>query len=85
MARSRDENAKGEANSPRIRKKEFAPIRRRLEPELMQLYRVGYSPINQISRLRWIGHVKRMDANCVPRILLITKSQCKTKAERPNS
>lgn len=60
--------------------------RRRYNHELMQLY--GEPSIvrtTKINRLRWLGHVQRMDDNRVPKKVLKTKPEGKRSAGRPKS
>lgn len=60
--------------------------RRRFNHELMQLYREpDIVRTTKINRLRWLGHVQRMDDNRVPKKLLKTKPEGKRSAGRPKS
>ena len=60
--------------------------RRRFNHELMQLYREpDIVRTTKINRLRWLGHVQRMDENRVPKKLLKTKPEGKRSAGRPKS
>ena len=60
--------------------------RRRFNHELMQLY--GEADIvrtTKINRLRWLGHVQRMEENRVPKKVLKTKPEGKRSAGRPKA
>ncbi len=60
--------------------------RRRFNHELMQLYREpDIVRTTKVNRLRWLGHVQRMDDNRVPKKLLKTKPEGKKSAGRPKS
>ena len=70
----------------------FGPVldqnrwRRRFNHELMELYREpDISRFIKINRLRWLGHVQRMDENRVPKKLLVTKPEGKRSAGRPKA
>ncbi len=60
--------------------------RRRFNHELMQLYKEpDIVRTTKVNRLRWLGHVQRMDDNRVPKKLLRTKPEGKRSAGRPKS
>jgi hypothetical protein len=43
------------------------------------------SAIIRIARLRWAGHVKRMDENCMPRRLMYVQPEVLRKVGRPHA
>lgn len=60
--------------------------RRRYNHELMQLYsEADIVRTTKINRLRWLGHVQRMDGNRIPKKLLNTKPEGKRSAGRPKA
>jgi hypothetical protein len=60
--------------------------RRRFNHELVQLYKEpDIVRTTKINRLRWLGHVQRMDDKRVPKKLLKTKPEGKRSAGRPKS
>ena len=70
----------------------FGPVydqnrwRRRFNHELMQLY--GQPDIvrtTKVNRLRWLGHVQRMDDDRIPKKILKSKPEGKRSAGRPKS
>ena len=68
----------------------FGPVldqnrwRRRFNHELMELYREpDIGRFIKINRLRWLGHVQRMDENRIPKKLLKTKPEGKRSAGMP--
>ena len=70
----------------------FGPVldqnrwRRRFNHELMELCKEpNISRFIKINRLRWLGHVQRMDENRTPKKLLWTKPEGKRQAGRPKA
>jgi len=60
--------------------------RRRFNFELMQLYKKpDVIKITKINRLRWLGHVQRMDDNRIRKKILETRPEGKRSAGRPKS
>ena len=60
--------------------------RRRFNHELMELYREpDIVRITKVNRLRWLGHVQRMEDGRVPKKILKTKPEGKRNAGRPKS
>jgi hypothetical protein len=43
------------------------------------------SVVNRIARLRWAGHVARMDENCMPRRLMYVQPEGLRKVGRPRA
>jgi len=60
--------------------------RRRFNHELMQLYREpDIVRMTKVNRLRWLGHVQRMEDGRIPKKLIKTKPEGKRSAGRPKS
>lgn len=60
--------------------------RRRYNHELMQLYREpDIVRTTKVNRLRWLGHVQRMEDNRIPKKVLKTKPEGKRSAGRPKA
>lgn len=60
--------------------------RRRFNHELKRLYKEpDLVRMTKINRLRWLGHVQRMDDHRVPKKILKTKPEGKRSAGRPKS
>ena len=70
----------------------FGPVldqnrwRRRLNHEFMGLFgEPDICRFIKVNRLRWLGHVQRMDENRIPKKLLWTKPEGKRNAGRPKA
>jgi hypothetical protein len=60
--------------------------RRRFNHELMQLFsEPDIVRTTKVNRLRWLGHVQRMDDNRIPKKILKTKPEGRRSAGRPKS
>jgi hypothetical protein len=58
----------------------------RFNKELYDLFKEPIlSVVTRIARLRWAGHVARMDDNCMPRKLICVQPEGVRKVERPRA